>query len=163
MGRLYIKQKVFSIGERFTVKDENQVDKYFIQGSFLSIPKRFEIKDTSGNHIATITKKVLSLLPKFFIEVDGEEILTIAKEFSFFKDRYRIDSAEIQIKGDWWDKHFEIFRQGNKIAHVNEKWFTWGDTFEVDVHDEDYEHIVIAIVVAIDCVKSSEKSAADSN
>ena len=43
MSHLYIKQKVFSLGERFTVKDEHEQDKYFIRGSFLSIPKTFEI------------------------------------------------------------------------------------------------------------------------
>ncbi|WP_440897015.1 LURP-one-related/scramblase family protein [Amphibacillus sp. Q70] len=164
MSRLYIKQKVFSLGEQFTIKDENQVDKYFVRGSFLSIPKTFEIEDMNGDHVAAITKKVFSLLPKFFVEVDGKDILTIAKEFTFFKDSYRIDSSNIQVRGNWWDKHFEVFRQGEKIAHVNKKWLTWGDTFEVDVYDEDYQHIAIAIVIAIDFVKSSERnSAAGSN
>jgi len=163
MSRLLMKQKVFSLGERFTIKDQHEQDKYFVRGSFLSIPKTFEITDTKNHLVATITKKVFSLLPKFFVEVDGQEILTIVKEFTFFKSSYRIDSSDIQIRGDWWDKHFEVFRRGKKIAHVNEKWLTWGDTYEMDVMDEVDEHIVIAIVVAIDFVKSSERAAANTN
>lgn len=163
MSRLYMKQKVFSLGERFTVKDENQDDKYFIRGSIFSIPKNFEIIDANDHHVAKITKKILSWLPRFYVEVGGQDILTISKEFTFFKDRYRIDSSDIQVRGDWWDKHFEVYRHNRKIAHVNEKWFTWGDTFEIDVFDEEFEHIVIALVVAIDFVKSSQRAAASSN
>lgn len=159
MSHLYIKQKVFSLGERFTVKDENEQDRYFVRGSFLSIPKTFEIEDIQGRQVALITKKIFSFLPKFYVEAGGSEILTIVKEFTFFRDRYRIDSSDIEISGDWWDKNFEVFKQGRKIAHVNEKWFTWGDTYDVHVIDEAFEHIVIAIVVAIDFVKSSERSA----
>src|SRR5690625_3268867 len=128
MSRLLMKQKVFSLGERFTIKDQHEQDKYFVRGSFLSIPKTFEITDTKNLLVATITKKVFSLLPKFFVEVDGQEVLTIVKEFTFFKSSYRIDSSDIQIRGDWWDKHFEVFRRGKKIAHVNEKWLTWATT-----------------------------------
>lgn len=163
MSHLYIKQKVFSLAERFTVKDEHEQDKYYIKGSFLSIPKTFEIEDLNGNRVALITKKVFSFLPKFFVESGGNEIMTIVKEFTFFRDRYRIDSSDIEISGDWWDKNFEVLKQGRKIAHVNEKWFTWGDTYDVHVIDEAYEHIVIAIVVAMDFVKSSEQAAANSD
>lgn len=163
MSHLYVKQKVFSLRERFTVKDDNDQDKYYIRGSLFSIPKTFEIEDTRGNQVALITKKIFSFLPKFFVEADGQEILTIVKEFTFFKDRYRIDSSDIEVRGDWWDKNFEVFKQGKKIAHVNEKWFTWGDTYDLHVIDEAYEHIVLAIVVAIDFVKASERAAANSN
>ena len=34
MRKLYIKQKVFSIGEKFTVVDEKQRPCYFLEGSF---------------------------------------------------------------------------------------------------------------------------------
>ena len=33
MKKLYIKQKVFSIGEKFTVMDEQQKPRYFVEGS----------------------------------------------------------------------------------------------------------------------------------
>ena len=43
MKELYIKQKVFSIGEKFTVTDEYQNDVYYVEGSFFQIPKTFSI------------------------------------------------------------------------------------------------------------------------
>lgn len=160
MGKLYIKQKVFSLGGHFTVKDERQEDRYFIEGSFMSIPKVFTIKDIEGRTIGKIIKEVFSFLPQFFVEVDGKEVLTIKKELTFFKARYSIDAEELKIQGDWWDKTFEITRHGNVAATVNEKWFTWGDTFEVDIHEKDLEHTIIALVIAIDFVKQEEVAAA---
>lgn len=159
MNKLYIKQKVFSLGGNFTVKDEFEQDKYVIKGSFLSIPKTFMIKDTSENEIGTITKKVFSLLPKFFVEVDGEEVVTIQKKFSFFKARYQIEGRGIEVVGDWWDKKFEVMSHGEVVAQVNEKWFTWGDTYEVTVKDESLEHIIISLVIAIDFVKQEANAA----
>ena len=41
MKKLYIKQKVFSIGEKFTVVDEDQRLHYSVKGSFMKIPKTF--------------------------------------------------------------------------------------------------------------------------
>lgn len=160
MNKLYIKQKVFSLGGNFTVKDELEQDKYLIKGSFLSIPKTFTIKDTSDNEVGTITKKVFSLLPKFFVAVNGEEVVTIQKKFSFLKARYQIEGRGIEVHGDWWDKKFEVVSQGEVVGEVNEKWFTWGDTYEVVVIDESLEHIIISLVIAIDFVKQEESAAA---
>lgn len=165
MKQLFIKQKVFSIGEKFTIKDEQQNDVYYVEGSFMKIPKTFQILNTMRQEIALITKKPFSFLPKFHVDVNGREILTIKKEFSFFKARYSIDVAGIEVRGNWWDMNFQILRQGEIVGQVNKEWFTWGDSYKVQILDEEMEKIVIAIVVAIDCVKAdqSASTAAASN
>ena len=159
MKELYIKQKVFSIGEKFTVTDEYQNDVYYVEGSFFQIPKTFSIMNQNRDEVALITKKVFSFLPKFFVEVQGKEILTITKELSFFKARYTIDAEGIEVQGNWWDMDFEVYKQGQLVGQVNKEWFTWGDTYKVQIFDEAMETIVIAVVVAIDCVKSDEAAA----
>ncbi|WP_033541181.1 LURP-one-related/scramblase family protein [Planococcus sp. CAU13] len=160
MKKLYMKQKVFSLSGKFTVKDIDQQDVYYVEGSFMQIPKTFTIMDSSRKEIALITKKVFSLLPKFFVEVDGREEMTINKEFSFFKARYTIDAAGIDVRGNWWDMDFEVLRKGEVVGSVSKQWFTWGDTYEMQILDEEMEHLVIAIVVAIDCVKADQAAAA---
>ncbi|MEK4516970.1 LURP-one-related family protein [Paenibacillus sp. FSL H8-0122] len=161
MKQLYIKQKIFSIGEKFTVKDEREQDVYYVEGSFMRIPKTFSIMNADGREVAQITKKVFSFLPKFFVEADGREVLTIKKELSFFKARYSIDSADIEVHGNWWDMDFQVLQRGTVVGEVSKKWFTWGDSYSVEVLNEELEAIIIAIVVAIDCVKSDEASASN--
>lgn len=67
MKQLYIKQKVFSLSGKFTVKDQQERDVYFVEGSFMKIPKTFSIMNTTKEEIALITKKTFSWLPKFFV------------------------------------------------------------------------------------------------
>ena len=160
MKTLYMKQKVFSLSGKFTVKDKEEQDVYYIEGSFLQIPKTFTIMDPARKEIALITKKTFSFLPKFFVEVDGREELTIKKEFSFFKARYTIDAAGVDVRGNWWDMDFEVLQNGNVVGSVSKRWLTWGDTYEMQILDENMEHLIIALVVAIDCVKADEAAAA---
>ncbi|MBP3951737.1 LURP-one-related/scramblase family protein [Bacillus suaedae] len=162
MNQLYIKQKVFSLSGKFTVKDQQENDKYYVEGSFMQIPKTFSIMNTARDEVALITKKVFSLLPKFFVEVNGQEVLTIKKEFSFFKARYTIDAAGIEVHGNWWDMDFQVLQQGQIIGEVSKEWFSWGDSYKVQIIDEEMETIVIALVVAIDCVKADEAAVSSS-
>lgn len=156
MNTLYMKQKVFSLRGRFSIKDADENDLYFVEGSFMKLPKSFTISDKNGYEITTITKKTFSFLPTFYVDVEGEETLTISKEFTFFKPRYTIDAAGIEVDGNWWDMNFEVRQNGHVIGSVQKKWITWGDTYEIRVVDDTMEHLLISIVVAIDCVKADQ-------
>lgn len=159
MRQLYIKQKVFSLSGKFTVKDQQENDVYYVEGSFMKVPKTFSIMNTARDEVALITKKVFSFLPKFFVDVNGQEVLTIKKEFSFLKARYTIDAAGIEVQGNWWDMDFQVLHHGEIVGEVSKEWFTWGDSYKVQIIDEELETIIIALVVAIDCVKADQAAA----
>lgn len=162
MKEYYIKQKVFSLSGKFNVLDAQQNPVYKVEGSFMQIPKSFTIYNESRSEVAMITKKVFSWLPTFFVEVNGREMVTIKKEFTFFKPKYTILGTDIEVNGNWWDMEFQVLKDGQVVGKVNKEWFSWGDTYRVQVLDEDLEELIISIVVAIDCVKadSSNNSAA---
>ena len=159
MKQLYIKQKVFSLNGKFTVKDQQEKDVYYVEGSFMQIPKTFSIMNATRDEVARVTKKAFSFLPKFFVEVDGREVLTIKKEFSFFKALYTIEAAGIEVHGNWWDMDFQVLQHGEVVGEVSKEWFTWGDSYKVQIVDEEMETIMIALVVAIDCVKADQAAA----
>lgn len=72
MKQLYIKQKVFSLSGKFTVKNQQEQDVYYVEGSFMQIPKTFSIMNTTRDEVALITKKVFSFLPKFLLRSMAE-------------------------------------------------------------------------------------------
>lgn len=158
MRQLYIKQKVLSLSGKFTVKDQQEKDIYYVEGSFMKVPKTFSIMNTARDEVALITKKVFSFLPKFFVDVNGREVITIKKEFSFLKARYTIDAEGIEVHGNWWDMDFQVFHHGKLAGEVSKEWFTWGDSYKVQIIDEELETIIIALVVAIDCVKADQSA-----
>ncbi|WP_406687843.1 LURP-one-related/scramblase family protein [Rossellomorea vietnamensis] len=156
MKQLYIKQKVFSLSEKFTVKDQDEKDVYYVEGSFMKVPKTFTIMNQDRDEVALITKKVLSFLPTFFVEVNGEEVVTIKKELSFLKAKYSIDAEGIEVEGNWMDMDFQVLHQGRVVGEVGKKWFGWGDSYRVQVLEEEMETIILALVIAIDCVKADQ-------
>lgn len=71
MRNLYIKQHFFSLRGNFTVKDQKEKDVYFIEGSFMQIPKTYKIYNLNDEEVAMITKKPFSFLPTFIVEVNS--------------------------------------------------------------------------------------------
>lgn len=80
--KLYIKQKVFSIGAKFSVKDENGNDKYFVEGEILTLGRKLHIYDINNNEVAFVRQKLLTFMPKFTVEVGGEEIAEIVRQLT---------------------------------------------------------------------------------
>ena len=160
MRELYIKQKVFSLSDKFSVKDAEENEVYFVEGSLMKIPKTFSVINNRQNEVAVITKKTFSFLPTFFVDVPGQETMMIKKEFSFLKARYTIDAEGIEVQGNWWDMDFEVYQNKNLIGSVSKKWFTWGDSYRLHIVDEKMESLLVALVVAIDCAKSEHSAGA---
>lgn len=83
MKELYIRQEIFTLGEKLTVKDDQQKNIYYIRGVF-QIPKTFSIMDENRNEVALITRKYLVFALSFkYVEVQGKQILTINRKLSF--------------------------------------------------------------------------------
>lgn len=160
MKQLYIKQKLLSLAEQFKVKDAHGNDVYYVEGSFFKIPKTFTIYNMQDEEIARIKKKVFAFLPKFIVEMDGKQVITIQKDFTFFRSRYTIDAAGVEVRGNWWDMSFQVFQHGEKIGQVSKEWFTWGDSYKVEILKDEMETLIIALVIAIDCVKEAQNTAA---
>lgn len=163
MKKLYMKQKVFSLREKFTILDEAGHDKYFVEGSFLKLPKSFTISNDLHEKIGEIVKTTFSLLPKFSVEVNNREVLIIKKELSFFKARYTIEGQSIEVQGNWWDMTFQIMQNGELVGAVSKQWLSWGDSYEIQVIQESLEEVILSIVVAIDCVKQDARASSASN
>lgn len=157
--KLYIKQKVFSWGAKFSVKDETGNDKYFVEGEVFSWGKKLHVTDLSGREIAFIQQKVLSFLPRYFVFVNGEEVAEIVKEFSLFRPKYTIEGLGWDINGDFWSHNYMITRNGNPIVTIQKEWMTWGDSYELDIADPRDETVALAVVLTIDCVMAAQAAA----
>ena len=158
--KLYIKQKVFSLKERFTVKNANGEDVYFVEGKLVSIGQKKTLTDAAGNEIATIRQKVLAIMPKFIVEMDGKEVAWIKKKFTVMKPKYVVEGLDWDVEGDFFAHDYTILEQGNVIASIHKKWMAWGDTFELDISDNADEVMALAVILAIDAVMDAAQAAA---
>ena len=158
--KLCIKQKVFSWIDRFTVFDENGADKYYVEGEFFSWGKKLHITDLTGRETAFIQQKVFSMLPRFFVYIDGEERAEIVKRFTLFYEKYEIEGLDWTIEGDFWAHEYCIAQNGREIVSISKTWFTWGDCYQLDIADPANETLALAVVLAIDAVHAAASAAA---
>lgn len=150
--KLYIKQKVFSFRDRFTVKDEYGEDKYYVEGEILSLGKKLRIYDMDGNELAFVRERLLAFMPKFTIEINGSEIAEIIKRFTFLRPKYYVDGLGWDVEGDFFSHNYDITDGNKTIVSIHKQFMAWGDTFEIDVQKDNDEIIALAVVLAIDAV-----------
>ena len=156
--RLYMKEKVFSWNERFTIKDENGWDKYYVEGELFSWGKKLHLRNIHGEVMAFIQQKLWTWMPRYTVSMAGREIAEIRKEFTFFYQRYVIDGLGWEIEGSVWAHDYEIRKNGRTIVRIAKEWFTWGDSYVLDILDPADELIALAVVLTIDCVVEASQS-----
>lgn len=161
--KLYIKQKVFSWGDKFTVKDQMGNDRYYVEGEIFSWGKKLHVYDMNGREAAFIKQKVWSWMPKYEVYVGERLIAEIRKEFSFFFPKYAIDGLGWEIDGSFWEHNYEITKAGYPIVTIRKEWMTWGDSYELNISNPKDEIIALAVVLTIDCVKASQSAAASAS
>jgi hypothetical protein len=61
--KLYIKQKVFTFGDKFSVYDENGDERYYVEGEVFTFGKKLHLYSLGGRELAYIEKKLLTFLP----------------------------------------------------------------------------------------------------
>ena len=161
--KLYLKQKVFSWKDKGTVKNEYGEDVYTIEGEVISFGKKLHIRDASGTEVAFVRQKVMSLLPRFFVEVGGREVAEIVKKLSFLKPKYVVNGLGWDIIGDFFAHDYEVVKNGQALISIHKKWMTWGDTFEIDIAPGTDAVVALAVVLAIDAVMDAQDNAAASS
>ena len=108
--KLYIKEKVFSWGDKFTVKDEYGDDKYIVEGEVFTWGKKLYVYGMTGNEAAFIKQEVWSFLPRYYVFCGGRQVAEIKKEFSLLFPRYSIGGLGWEIDGSFMAHDYEITR-----------------------------------------------------
>ena len=161
--KLYIKEKVFSWGDKFTVKDEFGHDKYIVQGEVLSFGKKLHVYDLSGREVAFIKQELWSFLPKYYLFCSGSKVAEIRKEFTFLFPKYSVAGLGWEINGSFMAHDYEITKNGYPIVSISKEWMTWGDSYELSISNPQDEIVALAVVLTIDCVMAAQSSAAASS
>ena len=156
--RLYMKEKVFSWNERFTIKDENGWDKYYVEGELFSWGKKLHLLNIHGEEMAFIQQKLWTWMPRYTVSMAGREIAEIRKEFTFFYQRYVIDGLGWEIDGSFLSHEYEITRNAQRIVTISKEWMTWGDSYELNIAEPADELIALAVVLTIDCVVEASQN-----
>ena len=129
--RFYMKQKVWSWREEFSICDEQGVPRYYVRGELFSWGHKLHIYEPGGREIAYLEQKLWSFLHRFRIYITG--------------------SFAAEIAGDVFSHEYSIDAPFGPVAHVSKEWFTWGDSYCIDVLSPQDEILAICVALGIDC------------
>lgn len=157
--KLYIKQKIFSWADKFTVKDASGQDRYVVEGEVFSWGKKLHVYDMTGREAAFIKQEVFSFMPRYYVFIEGQQVAEIVKEFSFFFPKYSIQGLGWNIEGRFTAHDYQISQSGRPIVTISKEWMTWGDSYELNIANPQDEIIALAVVLTIDCVMDASSAA----
>ena len=160
--KLYLKQKVFSWRDRFSVRDESGSDRYTAKGEIFTLGKKLYVYNSNGSEAAFIRQKLLSWLPRYYIEIDGRVVCEVAKKFTFFKPSYHIEGLSWHLQGDFWEHEYSLYGNRQQIMRLSKKWFSWGDSYELDIADPQSELLCLCIALAVDCDLAEQRASSSS-
>jgi uncharacterized protein YxjI len=154
--RYVMKQKLFSWGDDFHIRNDAGQDVFFVDGRAFSLGDKLSFQDMAGKELAFIRQKLLAWGPTYEITRDGQLAAVVKKElFTFFRCRFTVDVPgpdDLEAEGNFMDLEYNFTRGNQPVAQVSKKWFSWADTYGVDIGSGEDEVLILASTVVIDMV-----------
>ena len=146
--RYMMKQKLFCWGDDFTIKNEQGQDVFFVDGKAFSIGEKLSFQDMAGNELAFISQKLLSWGPTYEIESEGRLMAVVKKElFTLFRCKFTVDVPgpdDLEAQGRFLDMEYMFNRAGETVAEVSKRWFSFTDTYGVDIREGQDDVLILA-------------------
>jgi uncharacterized protein YxjI len=152
--RYVLKQKLLSWGDDFYIKDESGRNVYFVDGKAFSFGDQLSFQDLDKKELAYIKQIVFSWGKTYEISRSGQVVAVVKKAlFAPFHHRFTVDVPgpdDLEAEGNFTD-HEYIFRRGDRtVATVSKQWFTWTDTYGIDIAPGEDEVLILASAVVVD-------------
>jgi len=160
LKRYYIKQKVWTIGERFLIRDELGNPLFHVKGKVFSFGDKLRFLDMAGNELAYIKQRVFSFKKRYHIYRNRQLLAKVVKKITLFKDRFIIDTPgpdDYLVKGNFDDHRYTFIRSGREVAFISKKWLSWGDTYRIEIFPGEDDVLILAATVIIDMVSHGDK------
>ena len=159
--RYQMKQKIWSLGNSFTIKDANEVDAFRVQGQAFSWGHKLSFQDASGLEVAYIKQRLMSWKPTYEIYRDETKFAEVTRDISWFKSHFTLDVPgpnDYTATGSFLAHEFVFKRSGRQVATVSKKFWAWTDKYGIDIVDGEDDVAILATCVVIDLVVSNDNA-----
>ena len=156
--KYYIKQQAFSLRDRFTVRDEAERDVLTVEGELFTWGAKLHVRDIAGKEIAQISQQVPSWRPRYRLTINGREVGCVVQRFAFIGSRFDVDGLDWAAEGNFGSHEFTVTANDRLIMTVRKAWFTWGDSYEMDVAAREYALAAVCVMLAIDLAIEAQQS-----
>ena len=170
--RYKIRQNLISIGDDFWIENAEGKKAFKVDGKVLRIRKTLVFEDAKGVKLAQIQQRLLTIRDTMVIDdADGKEVATIKKALiAPLRDRWTVKvkgGADLDVQGSILEHEYSIKQGRDTVAQVSKKWFSFTDTYGVEINPGQNDILILAVAVAIDMMahpdKKKEKKRKDNN
>ena len=155
-----LKQKVWSFGDSYNVLGDQGQQVLNVQGKYFSWGDSLSLTDIHGVEVAQIKQRLMTFMPTYELFRDGQLFAKIVKEFTWFKSKFCLDVPgpnDYEISGSFWEYEYQFRRSGRVVATVSKKYWSWGDTYGVEIVDGEDVLSILSAVVVIDLCCHDDK------
>ncbi len=149
-----MKQKLFCLGEDFTIEDERGREAYYVDGKVFTLRQTLAFLDPQRVEQARIVKRMLSFGPVFDVYRGGRSVATVSKKlFTLFRCKFAIDVPgpdDYEAIGSFADHDYRFERGGRTVGVVSKRWFSFTDSYGVEVLEGADPLLLLASTVVID-------------
>jgi uncharacterized protein YxjI len=149
-----MKQKLFSLGDDFIIRDEEGMDAFFVDGKVFCLGNQLSFQDMEKNELAYIQQKLLTLGQTYEIYRSGKLAAVVRKSlFTFFHCTFTVDVPgpdDLVATGSFTDHEYTFTRGDESVATVSKRWFSFSDTYGVEIADGEDDVLLLASTVVID-------------
>jgi uncharacterized protein YxjI len=157
--RFLMRAKLLAVGDDIWIENDRGERVYNLNGKAVRLRQTFVLEDASGDEMARIQERKLSIRDKIAIERHGHTATTVHKALVGIRDRFAIDvqhGADMKAHGNVVDHEYEIERDGDTVATISKKWFRVRESYGVDVATGEDAPLILAITVAIDSLTTRD-------
>lgn len=157
---LYIRQKVFSIGDKYDVYNEYEQPVFHVEGEIFTWGAKIHLYDLTGAELFFIQQKVFAFLPEYSVFQGENFCARIKKEFTFLRPRLTVESSfgNLEINGEFMNMDYYITLNGQVMGEIHKKWLSWGDTYLLMINDPKDAPFFTALAIAVDnCLHNDRK------
>lgn len=158
--RYVLKQKFWSFGDAFRIRDaEAETFSWSMDApsvGAISFPSR----TCNTTNWRFIRQKLLSWGPTYEIERESRLVAVVKKKlFTLLRCRFTVDVPgpdDLEVQGSLLDHEYAFERHGQVVAQASKKWFSWTDTYGVDINAGEDPVVILASAVVIDLICHQE-------
>ncbi|MBI4822094.1 MAG: LURP-one-related family protein [Deltaproteobacteria bacterium] len=152
--KLRMKQDWVSIGDDFTITDQDGNEVVTVDGKVFSIGDKLTLHDPSGRELARISEKLISIGPAYEVIRGGKVAAVVKKDlFTLFRCSFTVDVPgpdDLEAEGSLTEHEYEFRRGGRTVAKVSKSWFSFRDSYGIEVAPGEDTILILASAVVID-------------
>ncbi|MGN0027986.1 MAG: LURP-one-related/scramblase family protein [Clostridium sp.] len=155
MRKFYIKERLFALGAKFDVYDEQGNNIFISEADKFDIGKNISIYDSNNRKVLYMRQQVRIGSHKYIAyDEDMREIATIKKELMV--PEYNItgsvgimNMSSSSILG----RNYEIEKDGITLGTISKEFSFGRDRYFLEVIDENYTVFFVGLLIMIDMIK----------